>query len=164
MITIVEASGLPSGSNFSLMRQALTEKGQGQFRKFGFHIYDAKFLAHKAAVKTAAVTPPYALQLTYFMNIKAQKIVDASIEQMNRQKQNRAFLSKWRQALTDIIPAVTKGDTLTVFHDTNRAIFYLNGSYLGEINDSDFAHAFFGIWLDKNTSAPTLRKKLLQLH
>lgn len=162
MITGLHAADLSSSRDLSLMQQTLTAKGQGQFRRFGFHVYDAKLWTHTSATNTVAVAPPYALQLTYFMNIKAKKIIDASIDEMQRQKKNQAFLPQWRQALAGVIPTVKKGDTITGVHDDNSAIFYLNGDYLGEINDNHFANAFFGIWLDEDTSDPTLRKKLLQ--
>jgi hypothetical protein len=39
--------------------------------------------------------------------------------------------------------------------------FFRNGTPIGDIDDREFARAFFAIWLDPRTSEPELRKQLL---
>jgi hypothetical protein len=40
----------------------------------------------------------------------------------------------------------------------------LNDKPIGNIDDAEFARAFFAIWLDPKTSEPSLRKQLLGLN
>jgi len=57
---------------------------------------------------------------------------------------------------------VVDGDRITGLNLPQLGIrYYYNGKPLGEIQDREFAKAFFGIWLDPRTSEPELRKKLL---
>ena len=43
----------------------------------------------------------------------------------------------------------------------SAARFFLNGKFVGEIRDAEFARLFFGIWLSPRTSEPKLRNALL---
>ena len=64
--------------------------------------------------------------------------------------------------MTALFPDVKEGTHITGIYLPNESVrFYLDGQWLGEIRDADFARAFFAIWLDPKTSAPDLRKKLL---
>jgi hypothetical protein len=40
--------------------------------------------------------------------------------------------------------------------------FFHNDKPIGRIDDADFASAFFLIWLDERTAAPSLRASLLR--
>jgi hypothetical protein len=61
-----------------------------------------------------------------------------------------------------LFPDVHEGTRISGIHLPGQgARFYLNGNPLGEIPDSEFARAFFAIWLDPRTSASSLRNSLL---
>jgi hypothetical protein len=61
-----------------------------------------------------------------------------------------------------LFPDVAAGDSLSGLYLPGRgARFFHNGEPLGEIDDAQFARAFFSIWLDPRTSAPDLRAALL---
>lgn len=155
MLMFGQELALPNGK----ISSQLAAKGEGRFRRFGFHVYDAQLWSSGTALQV-----PYALQLKYYMNIKAAKIVDASIDEMQRNTKNKALLEQWKKQLDKVIPTVKKGDVITGVDLGNAAQFYHNGNLVGTVNDAKFASAFFGIWLDKNTGAPKLRRKLLQLN
>jgi hypothetical protein len=56
---------------------------------------------------------------------------------------------------------VAVGDAITGHYLPESAHFAFNGRALGAIDDAQFAHSFFAIWLDARTSAPDLRAALL---
>lgn len=153
------ANSLPELEDKQLS-SALSERGSGEYRRFGFHIYDIKMWA-----KTHTHQPPYALQITYFMNIKASRIVDASISEMRNLELgvNESRLKIWEKQLSDVFPNVKDQDTITGVHLGNSAEFYLNDSLLGRLEDKQLVDSFFAIWLSEKTSRPKLRKKLMQI-
>jgi hypothetical protein len=70
--------------------------------------------------------------------------------------------ARWGVLMKQIFPDVVDGDRIVgVYLPQSGARFYYNGKAIGEIQDREFAKAFFGIWLDPRTSEPALRKKLL---
>ena len=64
--------------------------------------------------------------------------------------------------MKQIFPDVVDGDCITGLNlAQSGARYYYNDKPIGEIQDREFAKAFFGIWLDPRTAEPALRKKLL---
>lgn len=135
---------------------ALNKYGSGEFRRFGFLIYEAVLWA-----ATDPVKPPIALELTYRRAIPGRKIVDASVEQMRDLGANENSLSAWAEAMAAIFPDVSPGDQITGIYRSDSAIFFYNNRPIGQIDDPEFARLFFGIWLDSRTSEPRLRNQLL---
>lgn len=136
-------------------------QGAGTYRWFGLAIYDA-------ALWMSAGSPPdirqrFALDLTYARNLYGSKIAEASIDEIGKLKLGTTEKrQQWLLQMKGIFPDVKEGSRITGIHIPNEAArFYLNGKLLGEIRDPEFAHSFFAIWLDKKTSAPDLRNKLL---
>ena len=136
-------------------------QGTGTYRWFGLAIYDA-------ALWMSAGGPPdirqrFALDLTYARNLYGSKIAEASIDEIGKLKLGTTEKrQQWLLQMKGIFPDVKEGSRITGIHIPNEAArFYLNGRLLGEIRDPEFAHSFFAIWLDKKTSAPDLRNKLL---
>lgn len=158
MLTIPSIS--MAKTTFNLPSQVSTKAklvaaGQGEFKRFGLHVYDAK-LWQSPSQKSV-----YALQLKYFMNIKSSQIVDASAKEMKKQGVSSTAINKWRAELNRVMPAVKKGDVITGVNLGNHSLFYLNGRYLGKVNSRQFGADFFGIWLKPNTSDARLRRQLL---
>ena len=57
---------------------------------------------------------------------------------------------------------VKEGDRLIgVATPARTAKFFYNGIFRGEVADSAFTDAFFGIWLNAKTSQPDMRDRLL---
>ena len=153
--TALHASPLPHLPNFEMV-------GSGTMRFFGLRIYDAT-LWSPGGVWSAS--RPYALELIYARSFDGAAIARRSIEEMRAQRAYpAATLARWEQQMGALFPNVKSGDRLTGVHMPGTgASFYSGPRKLGQIDDADFADAFFGIWLDPATRAPNLRARLLKL-
>ena len=131
--------------------------GNGEFRRFGFLVYEATLWAGDDPQR-----PPLALRLDYKRTIAGAAIADASVKEMRAQGADEAALKRWGEQMTRLFPDVKDGDSIIGEYLPGVARFYFNGRLLGEVADADFARWFFGIWLDVKTSAPELRAALLR--
>lgn len=131
--------------------------GSGEFRRFGFLIYEATLWAGDDPQQ-----PPLTLRLDYRRNVSGADIVAASVREMRRTVADEARLRDWGERLAQIFPEVKAGDHLIGHYRREGAVFVQDGRELGRMDDPDFARAFFGIWLDSRTSAPELRAALLR--
>jgi hypothetical protein len=60
-----------------------------------------------------------------------------------------------------VFPDVQSGDRITgLYLPGQGARFYFGERLLGEVNDAEFARAFFAIWLDPRTRAPALLESM----
>jgi hypothetical protein len=136
--------------------------GTGALHRLWFHVYDAEFWSDGEGWDASA---PYALHLTYFVEIEAKDFLDSTIEQLERQPEmTGALLQRYREVLAGIYPDVEKQDSITALYqpDADAIQFCHNGQPVGRITDSELIRPFFAIWLGKHTSEPALRRKLLQ--
>ena len=133
--------------------------GSGEFRRFGFLVYEATLWAGGED----PLRPPLALKLTYKRNISGQDIAEASVKEIrNLGLADEAVLRNWGEQMARIFPDVRPGDHILGLQLPEGARFFLNDRPLGAIDDPAFARAFFAIWLDARTSAPELRAALLK--
>ena len=133
--------------------------GSGEFRRFGFLVYEATLWAGG----DDPLRPPLALKLTYKRNISGRDIADASVKEIrNLGVADDARLKGWGERMVGIFPDVRPGDHIVGVQMPDAARFYFNDRGIGSIDDPDFARAFFAIWLDAKTSAPDLRAALLK--
>jgi len=131
--------------------------GTGEFRRFGFLVYEATLWA----TGSDPLRPPLALGLTYRRSIAGKAIAEASVAEMRRFVGDEARLRDWGERLARLFPDVQRGDRIVGLHLPDRARFFFNDRELGAIDGAEFAAAFFAIWLDARTSAPELRAALL---
>lgn len=147
----------------ALTNPALT--GDGVYSWFGFQIYQARLWTEGGSINPKQpVSGPMALSLTYARDIAGKKIASASADEITSLGISAPKkIEQWLSAMRSIFPDVTQGDTLTGVVTAGLATrFYLNDQFIGEISEPDFSQAFFAIWLDEKTSAPTLREQLLR--
>ena len=138
-------------------RGELKRWGSGEFRRFGFLVYEATLWAADDPVR-----PPLALKLTYRRNIDGELIAEASIKEIRKLGMaDKATLNRWGELMTGLFPDVKPGDSIVGHYLPDGARFTFNEQPLGSIDDPAFARAFFAIWLDPNTSEPDLRAALL---
>ncbi len=161
-------------------------RGSGQFRWFGLRIYeaslwsvadDAKDRSPSSAGRLAGASAAalekssqvidfkgfFSIQLRYHRSFEGSAIAQRSLEEIERlglgsstQRQN------WRTAMGRLFPDVKEGERLTGLHLPGRgARFFQNERLLGDIDDPEFAQAFFSIWLSPATREPALRQALL---
>jgi hypothetical protein len=135
--------------------------GSGTYTYFTMKIYTAELWVGPQGYAAGA---PFALDLRYARKLNGRKIAAASAEQIEQIGAGTAVQrAAWLQKMTAIFPDVGEGTHLTGVHTAEKgARFYLDGKLLADIDDPDFASAFFGIWLDPATSAPALREALLK--
>ena len=70
--------------------------------------------------------------------------------------------SAWGKELASILPNVEPGQTISAVYTPKQGTsFFYEGKKISQIQGTDFAKAFFGIWLDPKTSVPKLRSELL---
>ncbi len=130
--------------------------GRGEFRRFGFLVYEASLWAGDDPQR-----PPLALRLDYKRRIAGSAIAEASVKEMRRFGVEETVLAEWHERMGRIFPDVQPGDHILGVYDSAGARFLHNGLDRGRIDDARFARDFFGIWLDPRTSAPELRAALL---
>lgn len=138
--------------------------GQGTFRWFGFRIYDAQlWVGDRGYQPDAPDSARFALRLTYARDLYGSHIAQSSIDQIRKLGFGSAEQHEvWLKEMEALFPDVHEGTRISgIYLPGAGARFYLNGKPLGEIADPDFARAFFAIWLDPRTSAPSLRNQLL---
>ena len=138
------------------LQPGLRRWGRGEFRRFGFLVYEASLWAGDVPTR-----PPLALRLDYKRRISGSAIAEASVKEMRRFGSEEAVLAAWHERMARIFPDVQDGDHILGVYTPDGARFSHNGRDLGGIDDARFARDFFGIWLDPRTSAPELRAALL---
>lgn len=131
--------------------------GCGQFRRFGFLVYEATLWAGDDPQR-----PPLALRLDYKRHIEGRAIAEASVKEMRRFVSDEALLKRWGEQMQRIFPDVKPGDHILGLQRTDGARFYQDDRLLGAISMPGFSEAFFAIWLDARTSASDLRAALLR--
>ncbi|UCV03130.1 chalcone isomerase family protein [Dechloromonas denitrificans] len=133
--------------------------GSGEFRRFGFLIYEATLWA----AGDDPARPPLALKLTYRRSIAGKDIAEASVKEIRALGMaDETQLRLWGEQMARIFPDVGPGDQITGLHLPTGARFFYNDRLIGALGDPAFANAFFAIWLDARTSAPALRSALLK--
>ena len=158
-IASAQAANIPAHIQQELPDARLS--GQGTFRWYGLKIYDATLWVGKSGYQNNSAK--FILNLSYARELYGEKIAKASIDEIRELgigsgEQQQAWLGKMKA----LFPDVKEGSQISgVYLPGQAARFYLDGKLLGEINDAEFARAFFAIWLDPRTSASGLRKQLL---
>lgn len=137
--------------------------GSGRLTFWGLQVYDARLWVPPGFKSESFDTQALALELSYLRAFASKDVAERSISEMRRSATLSAEQAdKWRTAMRQVLPDVSKGDRLMGVHRPGvGASFLLNGKVLGEIRDAEFARLFFGIWLSPKTSEPALRNALL---
>jgi hypothetical protein len=138
--------------------------GSGRFTWFGFHVYDAALFVPTGFDPAASSDRAFVLELTYARRLDGKGIAETSRDEIERLGfGDEAQRSRWHEQMARLFPDVEKGRKLAGVNVPGRgARFYLDGQFLGSIDDPAFARAFFAIWLDSRTRAPQLRESLLK--
>jgi Chalcone isomerase-like len=132
-------------------------QGSGQLTWWGLHIYDAAFYR-----VGSLSSPEFALDMRYQKSFSGKSIANRSVEEMKRIGVPDDQANYWGKELTSFLPNVESGQTLTAIYTQKLGTtFYFEGKQIAQIPGAEFPKAFFGIWLDPNTSAPKLRAELL---
>jgi len=137
--------------------QPLALQGRGKLTYFGFHIYDAAFYRSPKSPATE-----FALEVRYQKSLLGTSIASRSAEEMKKLGVAEPQANLWGKQLATFLPNVEPGQSLTAMYSaTQGTTFLFEGKKIALVPGNDFAKAFFGIWLDPNTSVPKLRASLL---
>jgi len=138
--------------------------GTGRLTWFGFHVYDAALFVPPRFDAADAISQPFVLELTYARRLDGRSIAEASRDEIERLGFGSDIQrAGWHRQMLKLFPDVEKGRRLAGVNVPGAgARFYLDGQFLGSIDEPGFAHAFFAIWLDPRTRAPQLRENLLK--
>ena len=140
----------------ALLNQAKLQ-GAGKFTYWGFDVYDAKLYR-----SNNVSAPEFALDIRYLRSFSGPAIAKRVTQEMEGLGVPAQQADLWGKQLATIFPNVERGQSLTaIYLPKQGTVFFHEGKQLGEIPDTQFAKAFFSIWLDPNTSAPKLRNQLL---
>lgn len=158
------AADRPSPAPVSALLEPARLAGEGSLRWFGLRIYDARlwvgpggFDPHRPDAR------PFALELSYARALSGAAIAERSAAEIARlglgsEEQRR----DWLRAMDAMFPDVAAGDRIAgVFDPARGTRFYLNDHPIGRVADPAFGRAFFAIWFDPRTSAPSLREALV---
>ena len=146
--------------------------GEGDFRWFGMRIYRAQLWvspswpqAQQASAPPAWQQQPLVLHIEYYRAIERGQFVQATMQEIERLYGTQfpdERLAQWASALTAMWRDVQQGDVLSAWYQPGRGCrFYDQHGPLGELDDTDFADAFFSIWLHPQARDGRLRRQLL---
>lgn len=164
IVSLMLACGFAEAAAPAHIENALPQArlaGSGTYTYFTLKIYSAELWVGPQGYSAGM---PFALDLRYARKLNGKKIAEASAEQIEKTGAGTpAQRAAWLQKMTAIFPDVSEGSHITGIYLAGKgARFYLDGKPLANVDDPDFASAFFGIWLDPATSAPALRAALLK--
>jgi len=156
--TVVAAPPLPPA--IAALAPGLRPQGGGELTFFGLAIYDGWFWGEGHVWRPDR---PYMLDLHYRRSLAGARIAERSVAEIeNIGRGTPDERRRWGDAMRRIFPDVDKGDRITGIHLPPGIVrYFLNGVFIGEIADPQFAPAFFGIWLDPKTSRADFRTRLL---
>ena len=139
--------------------------GEGELRWLGLRVYAAQLWSGPAGVKTDRLSgQPIALELRYFTSLKGSTIAESSASEIARLGfGDAAQRERWSAQMAAVFPNVLRGDRLVGMVEPGRGTrFFHNDKPIGLIEGNEFAQAFFSIWLDERTQAPSLRESVLR--
>lgn len=154
--------GTPALANWQDALPGAQIVGAGEFRVFGFDVYNARLWS---AARPLATDQPFALELIYQRTISRDDLVKASVDEIKRlsgTSVSAAQLAGWQAQMQQSFVDVQAGTRITgVYLPGQGARFFVGQQLQHEIKDPQFARAFFDIWLDPRTRNPELREQLL---
>ena len=139
-------------------------RGQANMRWFGLLLYEARLWTLDAFDSRQWADQRFALELVYARSFDGAKIAQASLELMQAQHGKAAERDRqWLAWMQQSFPNIQAKDRLLGLHQGAKegCRFVHNRQVRLDIPDSQFAKAFFGIWLDPRTTEPALRRSLI---
>jgi hypothetical protein len=138
--------------------------GEGRLTWFGLHVYDARLYASPQFDVADPFARPFVLELTYARRLDGKAIAESSRDEIRRLGfGDDAQQRRWLAQMQKLFPDVDKGSRIAgVYQPGGAARFYVDGAFVGSIDEPEFGRAFFSIWLDPRTRAPRLRESLLR--
>ncbi len=162
----VKAHGVRFAADVPIGEEQVPLRGTHKLRYWMFDVYAAAFYVPegKTSDKDAlAAETPRKLVLHYYRKVKASDIRKATMEALKKNpKLDRAALSERFEKLYDCYSTVKKGDEYHIIYDPAKEAtqIVLNGELQCTIEGSDFARAFFGIWVSDYSLSEKMTRNL----
>jgi hypothetical protein len=138
----------------------LTLVGSSQLRVAFFKVFNSKLFT-----KTGQWNDPnhsFRFELTYQRNISGSFLAKQTAKEWDHLEFDDPRRSEWEASVLAMWPDVKKGDKIAFDVDEQGVSrFFYNGTWVGSVEDPDFAPAFIEIWLSPKTSRPAHREGLL---
>jgi hypothetical protein len=143
---------------------AAASTGEARLTWFGLHVYDARLFAPPQFDPLDPARQPFALELTYGRSLEGKAIAATSRDEIARLGFGTdALRRQWYERMLQIFPDVHRGSRIAGINLVGRGVrFLVDGEERGDIEDIEFARAFFAIWLDPRTRSPQVREGLLR--
>ena len=134
--------------------------GEGTLKVFVWELYDLKLFSD---TNYFSWQNKFILEFDYKREMKKDRVIEASIKEMQRQKDvAEKEINAWQKYLEKGINTAQEGTKAAVeWTPAGQITFYYEGKPSVTINDVPFAKSFISIWLGKETSEPELRSALL---
>ncbi len=134
--------------------------GSAKLEIFFFDIYYSELYSLSGTYNAGEL--PLALNIRYLRDIKANDLIQRTLEEWEKLGYASEKTEQWVAELTKLWPDIKKQDTLTLLvDDQGESQFFFNDDELGSLTDPKFGESFLAIWLDEKCSFPKLRKKLI---
>ncbi|MFQ3196782.1 MAG: hypothetical protein ACI8R9_002218 [Paraglaciecola sp.] len=105
---------------------------------------------------------PVALKIHYLRDIDAKELVEKTADEWRKLGLPSEQTQPWLTRLGLIWPDIKKNDELLlVVNQDHSSVFFFNQIPIENITNAKFGSSFLRIWLDQNSSYPTLRKQLI---
>jgi hypothetical protein len=136
--------------------------GEGHMNFLFINAYNARLWTDASSW---TMDQPFAMEITYGLGFDTEDLVERTFKELKTVDPglDDAERARLKPELEKVYPPVKKGDRLTALYVPGKPVMFShNGTTTGAIAGDAFAKDFFGIWLSPNTSAPSLRAKLLK--
>jgi len=157
------AADLPLPTELQTALPQARLRGTGVLRFFGLRVYEARLWTTPDFNADDYARCRFALELVYDRKLEGAAIAERSVAEMRRVGPfDEAQAKRWLALMKQAFPDVATTDRLLGLTDGQGDVrFFHNGRPTAQTVDADYARLFFGIWLDRQTSAPALRDALL---
>lgn len=151
LLSVVSTLALSEPPPLAEVISGMNKIGKASFKFIFWSVYEAELYAEQSAFNFTPL-PSFILTLNYQRAFNSEQIVKETEKQLLEiQPGQSEKLEPWLNRLNEILRDVSKGDSLSLYvDDAKYSSFYLNGDYLGSIEDEDFSQSFSAIWLARD--------------
>ena len=138
----------------------LKKVGEAQLKVLFWKVYNSRLFSADGSYTDGQ--RPVKLEIEYLRDFDADQLVERTAAEWQSQGLAHPRQDQWLQSLAALWPDVSKNDVIALQLDQDdRSSFFINGTFLGYVEDPAFGQSFINIWLAPNTTRPELRELLI---
>ena len=136
--------------------------GEAQFKVVFFKIYDASLFASDGEFSRSK---PFALRIKYLVDADKERIINQSIDEMERQKAARPDrLAEWKTLMEENFTDIKENDLAFMVQNSDRTLtLWMNDEEPVTIFDKGFVRAFLNIWVGRKARDKEFQRQLFGL-